>query len=110
MRRAVYIKRIGIVTAASLLVFFGGYRCPFQAVFGRGCPGCGLTRAFLAALRWDFDAAFRYHPLYLLFAAQTAYVIYIYIASDAVCRSKTAETVLGAVSLFLLFIVWLAGQ
>ena len=30
------------------------------------CPGCGMTRAHLAALRLDFPSAFFYHPLWFL--------------------------------------------
>ena len=39
-------------------------QCPIRWFFGVPCPGCGLTRAHLAALRLDFAAAFAYHPLF----------------------------------------------
>lgn len=38
--------------------------CVFQAAFGIPCPGCGMTRAVLAALRLDFAAAFGYHAMF----------------------------------------------
>ncbi len=38
--------------------------CIFRAVTGIPCIGCGLSRAWLAALRLDFAAAFRYHPMF----------------------------------------------
>ena len=37
--------------------------CPLAGIFGIPCPGCGLTRASLAALRGDFGAALHFHPL-----------------------------------------------
>jgi hypothetical protein len=33
-------------------------RCPFHAVTGRWCPGCGMTRALHHALHGQFAAAF----------------------------------------------------
>ncbi len=38
--------------------------CIFQTIFGIACPGCGMTRALLAVLRLDIEAAFRYHPMF----------------------------------------------
>jgi len=49
-----------IVTAYHIL------GCPFRFVLGLPCPGCGMTRAWLAAMRFDFHTAFRMHPLFLL--------------------------------------------
>ena len=33
-------------------------------MLGVPCPGCGMTRAWLQALRLDFAGAFRWHPLF----------------------------------------------
>jgi len=40
--------------------------CPIKAFTGISCPGCGMTRAVVAALRFHFKDAFYYHPLFLL--------------------------------------------
>lgn len=37
--------------------------CPFAAVTGWPCPGCGMTRACLALLQGQWDAAVHFHPL-----------------------------------------------
>jgi hypothetical protein len=37
--------------------------CPCVMIFGRPCPGCGLTTSFTALLHGQFRAAFRAHPL-----------------------------------------------
>ncbi len=37
--------------------------CPFRAISGIPCPGCGMTRAFLALAEGDFLGALRFNPL-----------------------------------------------
>ena len=38
--------------------------CPVRFFLGISCPGCGITRAWLAALTLDFPKAFSLHPLF----------------------------------------------
>lgn len=38
--------------------------CPIRHLTGLPCPGCGMSRAWLAALRLDFAQAFRCHPMF----------------------------------------------
>ncbi|MBO5291789.1 MAG: DUF2752 domain-containing protein [Lachnospiraceae bacterium] len=52
-----------ILLIAVVLLF---YKCPFRLFLGISCPGCGMSRAFLALLRLDFQSAFYYHPLFPL--------------------------------------------
>ena len=40
--------------------------CPFKRLTGIPCPGCGMTRAWLCALRMDFGGALYWHPLFWL--------------------------------------------
>lgn len=37
--------------------------CPFKLLTGRPCPGCGMGRAVVAAMRGNLAASFSYHPL-----------------------------------------------
>lgn len=37
--------------------------CPVHRISGFWCPGCGLTRSFVAAAHGDFAAAIKLHPL-----------------------------------------------
>lgn len=53
-----------ILALSCLVLYVTGIGCPFRAFTGIPCPGCGMTRAWLAALRLDFSAAFAYHPLF----------------------------------------------
>ena len=68
--RSAIIKIFAIV----LIVLF--YRCPANKIFGIDCPGCGLTRACLSALKLDFRSAFEYHPLFLIFGGGLLYFIF----------------------------------
>ena len=45
-----------------LILFKTG--CPFLSITGIPCPGCGMTRAIIMALRLDFAGARLYHPLF----------------------------------------------
>lgn len=38
--------------------------CVVEAVIGVPCPSCGMTRAWISALRLDLVSAFRYHSLF----------------------------------------------
>ncbi len=40
--------------------------CPFRALTGFTCPGCGTTRAFHRLLHGDLSAAFQFNPLFVL--------------------------------------------
>ena len=41
-------------------------RCPFFALTGLRCPGCGSTHAFYALVHGDVSAAFAYNPFTLI--------------------------------------------
>lgn len=49
-----------------LILFTLGITCPIKWLTGISCPGCGMTRAWKAALTLDLQAAFHYHPLWFL--------------------------------------------
>lgn len=38
--------------------------CVIRCVTGLICPGCGMTRAWLAVLRLDIVGAFQLHPMF----------------------------------------------
>ena len=62
IRRA--LSCIGALFVAWLALYLLDIGCVFRLMTGIPCPGCGMTRAWLAALRLDFAAAFAYHPLF----------------------------------------------
>lgn len=53
-----------------------GLPCPVRQLTGIICPGCGMSRAWLAALRLELAEAFRYHPLFLCVPVVAVFVLY----------------------------------
>ncbi len=43
-----------------------GITCPIKYLTGISCPGCGMTRAWIAFLHLDISKALQYHPLFFL--------------------------------------------
>ena len=54
----------GIMLAYVGIVYLMPFTCPILFVTGIPCPGCGLTRAWLAALQGAFARAFVFHPMF----------------------------------------------
>lgn len=61
-----------------LLVFWTWLElpCVIRSVTGWICPGCGMSRAWLAALRLDWRGAFFYHPMFWSVPIFAVYILY----------------------------------
>lgn len=83
------IKTTLIITSILLILFliihFTHYYIPciFHEITGLYCPGCGITRMFLALLKGNIYAAFRYNmlvfcslPLIIFFCIEYIYSKY----------------------------------
>lgn len=68
-------KRAVITAVIIVFVLATDIGCPIRYVTGISCPGCGITRAFVACFRLDFLSAFHYYPMIVTFP-----VVIIYIA------------------------------
>lgn len=66
MERLTFRRLLTLLLAAVGILLLLDVGCLFRHITGIPCPGCGMTRAHLAALRLDFRAAFWYHPLWFL--------------------------------------------
>ena len=57
---------LDLAVAALCYLLFGviGSWCMFRRVTGLPCLTCGMSRAWLCALRLDFAGAFFWHPLF----------------------------------------------
>jgi hypothetical protein len=64
------LKHIGGGVAIVVIFYFlskyFGSICPTYRFLGICCPFCGMTRAHLAALRFDFSTALYYNPVFFL--------------------------------------------
>ncbi|MBQ8408908.1 MAG: DUF2752 domain-containing protein [Clostridia bacterium] len=56
---------LGILALVGIFMAVSGIGCPIRYYFGISCPGCGMSRACLAALRLDLAGAFEIHPLWV---------------------------------------------
>lgn len=70
--------------------------CPLREGLGIPCPGCGMSRAWLAALQLDFVQAFRMHPMFWSVPVLGIFVLYD-------CKLFKSSRVNLAVMLVLLF-------
>lgn len=53
-----------VCVLAALALYASGIGCPIKFVTGISCPGCGMTRAWIAMLTAQPMLALAYHPLY----------------------------------------------
>ena len=60
------IKAISVILLFYIAIESIGITCPIKFLTGISCAGCGMSRAFLAALKLDFVSAFHFHPLFWL--------------------------------------------
>lgn len=62
--------------------------CPFHALTGLYCPGCGGTRAVWYLLHGHFLLSFRFHPLVLYAVVALLGEMAVFLAAKAGRRSK----------------------
>ena len=90
------------VIAIYVVMFLVGITCPIKYLTGISCPGCGMSRACMSALRMDFSSAFYYHPLWIAlpFAAT------LLIAFKMKKKALAFDITLYACAV-IMFVVWL---
>ena len=93
------------LAAALAVLHLLGVTCLIKFTTGISCPGCGMTRAWLAFLTGHPGKAFSYHPLFLIVVPAAAYlVVRVFLVRRGVRREmirRADRAVLAAVSLAL---------
>lgn len=87
--------------------------CGSRAIFGVNCPGCGLTRSFVALASGDFAESFRLHRIGWLMAIavvmQVPYRIWsLYELRRGVISERTWPIWFGRILIAALILNWLA--
>ena len=85
--------------------------CPFRALTGFTCPGCGSTRGMHQLLHGNLGAAFEFNPLLLLALPFLAYALlrysYLVLSGQPIKPNSLAPkyiyTIFGAVLFFWIF-------
>lgn len=94
------LRRTALMGVAYGLVaawFLSGIQtCPTAATLGVPCPGCGLTRATLAAAQGDFAEAFALHPLFWLISP--VFIVLLLAVALGYIRGRTVLPFLARVS------------
>lgn len=103
LRRA--LSCTGALFVAWLALYLLDIGCIFRLMTGIPCPGCGMTRAWLAALRLDFAAAFAYHPLF--WVVPIAFVLAFVREEVASSKLKHGVDIAVAMLCVLVVAVWI---
>lgn len=98
---------LAAVAVAAVALSAAGVGCPVRFLTGVSCPGCGMTRAWLEALRLDLPAAVAYHPLFWLFPLAVVAAV-APVRGARARRVRTALVALAACALVALWAVRLA--
>lgn len=90
-----------ILCMTGFFIFGNDELCVQKRIFGVPCPGCGMTRAFLAFFRGDMQAAFFFHPLFWL--VPFIFIVVIMQKRITIFKSKNGEQFfwLGCTILFV---------
>lgn len=70
------------LAVCALFAFLAGmsvlltYQCPIRRLTGVICPGCGMSRAWSAALHLDFSQALYYHPMFWCIPVFMLFAVY----------------------------------
>ena len=80
--------------------------CIFYKVTGYLCPGCGITRMIMSALRFDFESAIKYNPS-LFFILPFLGIAYFVEAYRYIKSGKNDKTVFSIVIIYSSCIVLL---
>jgi len=81
--------------------------CPFQALTGFSCPGCGSTRGLHRLLHGDVIAAFQFNPLLVLSLPFLLYALLRY-TNAAMRHLPVKGNQLNARYIWMLFVVVLS--
>lgn len=93
---------LGYIAVVAVL-YIAGAECIFKSFFSIACPGCGITRALISVLRFDFAAAIHHNPM--VFSLP---ILYLYFLVDGgLFKSKILNIVLLSLIGAGFLIVWL---
>lgn len=89
------LKRVFVVSLPFLAVICANIAvsanlknfCLFRLLFHHECIGCGLTRAFVALCRFEFEKAYEYNPLIVVICPILC-VIWIFLLKEVFKKSN----------------------
>ena len=104
MRKITELKNKLILTGGYLILlgilWYFKVPCLFVHFFDIECIGCGMSRAMISVLKFDFVDAFHYHPMFWSMP-----ILYVYFLFDGKVLGKKILDVLIIVFIFLGFVL-----
>lgn len=71
------IEALAAIAALCFAMFLLDIPCPIKWFTGVSCPGCGMTRAWLRVLHFDFHGAWGFHPLFWIVPVAAAAALFL---------------------------------
>lgn len=105
MNKKIVKKHVFLICVLALYVFIvyiTGIGCPLRYVTGIPCPTCGMTRAYLSFLSFDFKTAFYFHPLFLLAFPFALLLVHFNLDTFLHMKRKPRNTIL----ILMLILFW----
>jgi hypothetical protein len=97
-----YIFLIMVLYFAYFFVFHNDEtNCIIKRTIGIPCPGCGMTRAAVYLLSFDFKNAFFFHPLIFIMP----FLLIVFLYQDTKLFQKLAHSKIFIGSIIALFII-----
>ena len=84
--------------------YFFGYICPSMVFIGLPCPGCGLTRAALSLMRFDFQKALYFNPMIFFALPLIALYVFMYLKNWDLGKLFYPTVVIIIVAVIVFFI------
>jgi len=101
--------RWAIILIIAYFILFRRYIytiCPVVLMTGYPCPGCGMTRAALRLLRFDFSGAWAMHPfIYAVVILGMMFCINRYLLNEKYSRQMKGIIFLTAIAM-IVFYIW----
>ncbi len=99
---------MGIITficACVLTTIFQSTLCPIKLIFDKECFGCGMTRAFISIISFDYISAIKYNVLSIpLFIGIFLYCLVLFI--DIIFAKNMIKSVEKQLSKKYMYIVY----
>ena len=119
--KSVMDKVAAFLLVVLLYVFFhvAGIGCPIRFVTGISCPGCGMTRAYIALLHFDLAQATFFHPLWplpMIFVLLYALCAYLkrkginFKHEDAIINAYAFVNIVAFLTVYFVRIVYLRSD
>ena len=99
------IFRVIITAAITLFLLYQGFSmpCPIRVVFKIPCPTCGMTRALVCLLKFDFRLSLYYNPLTIPFCLLMLFAIF----KDSLKVNKRTANIILITCAVIIFVVYL---